>query len=84
MSGSVEHRPAQPFRQVPSNESSELCLTPEEAAELLHVSPRTLSGWRITGKGPVFSHVGHKVVYTRRRLIEFIQQNEKTSTSQTA
>ena len=44
-------------------------LTPEQAAEYLHVSLRTLANWRCSRKGPAFrKHSRTAVVYVQAEL----------------
>ena len=50
-------------------------------ADYLGVSPRTLEGLRVRGGGPPFVKVGGRVVYRVARLEEYLQQQERTSTS---
>lgn len=39
-------------------------MTPEEAAEYLRLSPRTLERYRYMGSGPRFRRFGRKIRYT--------------------
>jgi predicted DNA-binding transcriptional regulator AlpA len=44
-------------------------LTPDQAAEYLHVSPGTLANWRTARKGPRFRrHTARTVVYVQSEL----------------
>lgn len=52
-----------------------LSLTPEQAAERLAVSPKTLSNWRSLNKGPNFFKVGATVRYLEADLLAFIDEN---------
>ena len=56
-------------------------LTPEQTAELLHMSPNTLSSWRWKGRGPEFIKVGRNVRYDRADVDAWLRDN-KTSFSQ--
>jgi hypothetical protein len=48
-------------------------LTPDELAEKLRVSPRTLTQWRYLRKGPTWIRVGHRSVrYPIRSLEEWL------------
>ena len=40
-------------------------LTEDQAAETLHVAPRTLQRWRVTGDGPAFCRIGPRRVAYR-------------------
>lgn len=49
-------------------------LTPEEAAALLRIEPRTLSNWRAKRQGPPFVKIGLRCVrYRRADLLAFIR-----------
>lgn len=52
-----------------SSQNSAALLTPEEAAEILRISARTLSNWRALGKGPPYRKVGGRVVYPRATML---------------
>ena len=48
-------------------------LTPEQAAEYLHVAPDTLAVWRCTGRYDLkFVKIGSRVFYDESDLEEFI------------
>jgi len=44
-------------------------LTPRQAAELLHVSPRTLLRWRKEGGGPPYTRAGATLILYSRDAI---------------
>lgn len=46
-------------------------MTPEEAAQLLRISARTLSNWRSAGTGPTYKKIGGRVVYPRQAVVSF-------------
>jgi excisionase family DNA binding protein len=48
-------------------------LTAEEAAELLHVSLRTLRRWRTQGTGPPVVWVGRSPRYLRAEVLEWVR-----------
>lgn len=52
-------------------------LLPEEAAEFLGVSPHTLRGWRVQKKGPLYRKTGKGVIYLRKDLEAFLENNKK-------
>lgn len=56
-------------------------MTPEELHKELRgaVSLNTLRAWRSTGKGPDFVKAGHKVLYKREAVEEWLEQNAKES-----
>lgn len=61
-------------------------LTGTQAAEVLGVSPRTLSGWRSRGGGPRFLKLGSAgrtspVRYSRAALEKYQSERERLSTS---
>ncbi len=47
-------------------------LTEDEAALVLEVTKPTLRSWRARNRGPPWSHIGRKVVYSEDGLREFI------------
>jgi Helix-turn-helix domain len=50
-------------------------LTQEEAAALLHKSPRVLRFWRTAGIGPAYVKLGKTVLYNRDDLITYVRSN---------
>lgn len=48
-------------------------LTPQQAAEFLGVSTRTLQRWRTSGEGPRFTQRRQVVRYARRALEEWLE-----------
>ena len=44
-----------------------------EAAAYLHLSPRTLERYRVTGEGPRFLKLGRRVLYRRDDLDTWIE-----------
>lgn len=56
--------------------------TVEETAALLGLSPTTLNGWRVTGRGPVFLKLGKSVRYSDEAIEAFKTQGQRRSTSQ--
>lgn len=56
-------------------------LDTNEAAAYLHISPRTLEGWRVRGGGPVFVKLGRRVLYDEYDLEEFVDSARRESTS---
>ncbi len=47
-------------------------LTTKEAAAALGLQAKTLEGWRVAGKGPVFCKLGRTVTYPLAPLLTFI------------
>lgn len=48
-------------------------LTPEQAADLLHVSPRTMEEWRRTRSGPPWRRMGRHVRYLYREVLVWFE-----------
>jgi Helix-turn-helix domain len=61
--------------------SAQIFLSAQEAAELLRISPVTLSRWRIEGRGPEYRNFGRRVVYARADLIAWADAQRRRSTS---
>lgn len=59
-------------------------MTTDQAAELLGVSPRTLEDWRYRGCGPSYRKLGRSVRYLKSQVIEWAEEAETESTSQTS
>jgi|GEM_PF-3296534 len=58
-------------------------LTETEAADVLGVSPRTLSNWRCRGGGPDYVKMGSKAIrYRLNALNEFIDERTQNNTSE--
>ncbi|MDY7091570.1 MAG: helix-turn-helix domain-containing protein [Acidobacteriota bacterium] len=56
-------------------------LSTVEAAEFLHLSPKTLEGYRCRGGGPAYRKHGRKVVYRLDELEAWSAAGNRTSTS---
>src|ERR1700739_4892559 len=54
----------------------------EKAAARLHVSPRTLEKWRVTGFGPPYYKVGRLVLYSLHELDEWIDRGRRLPSSE--
>ena len=53
-------------------------LTPEEAAQQLRISPRTLNKWRSVGRGNInFVKIGRCVRYRASDIQDYIERNIK-------
>jgi excisionase family DNA binding protein len=61
--------------------SAQIFLSAQEAAELLRISPVTLSRWRIEGRGPEYRKFGRRVRYGRTDLITWADAQRRRSTS---
>jgi len=54
---------------------SRATLRDHEAAELLSVSTSTLRSWRSQRRGPDYSRLGRRIVYTIESLQRFLREN---------
>lgn len=45
-------------------------LTPQQTADLLRVSIKTLANWRVSGRGLRFVRVGVRIRYVRRHVLD--------------
>jgi excisionase family DNA binding protein len=53
-------------------------MTPDQAASMLGISPRTLAAWRSTGRYALpYIKVGSKVRYPRKKLIDWLSTQPK-------
>jgi hypothetical protein len=68
--------------QRPASENPKWLLGTTEAAELLGLSPHTLSKWRVTGMGPPFQSLGRRCLYDPERLRRWATSREMKSTSE--
>lgn len=63
-------------------------MTPDQVADLLMVSPRTLAGWRLRGQGPKFVRLGNKgremIRYRSSVILAWIEAHERQTTEGTA
>lgn len=58
-------------------------LTPQEVADMLGLTERTLERWRITGEGPRYSKLSRSTVrYLRDDVIEFVADRMRANTAQ--
>lgn len=57
-------------------------LTPEQAAQLLGLSDRTLATWRSTGRHSLpYIRVGGRIRYSKAALTAWFQSRQRTSTA---
>ena len=68
-------------REDPTVRPASSVLNTRAAAAFLGVSPRTLEGFRVRGGGPPFVKIGGAVRYRLASLEEYLQDQERTSTS---
>lgn len=52
-----------------------------QAAESLKLSPRTLDGFRYTGRGPRYAKLGRRVMYDPADLAAWVESRKRTRTS---
>ncbi len=79
---SARERRATALARVERAAKGELRLNRQaRAAELLGVSPRTLEGWRVAGRGPRWAKVGRAVVYRTQDLEDYVSARSATSTA---
>lgn len=57
-------------------------LTPDQAAEYLHLTTGYLATLRVRGDGPQFAKLGRRVVYTREWLDKWVAANMYENTAQ--
>ena len=62
--------------------SIERLITEEDAADILFIRPKTLSHWRVEGKGPTYKKIGGAVRYSISDLEKFIREATYKSTTQ--
>jgi excisionase family DNA binding protein len=53
----------------------------DQAAQFLGVSVRTIQSWRVTGSGCPYVKLGRAVRYQKSKLIEWIEQNTRITTT---
>lgn len=58
-------------------------LRPDQVAEYLHISERTLERWRMCGEGPQYLSLSKKLIrYAAEHLREFLAGRVKANTAQ--
>lgn len=57
-------------------------LTSDETAIRLHLSPGTLSNWRVQGRGPRFVKFGAKVLYPEKEVLEYEKRAVRQNTAE--
>lgn len=66
-----------------STPSSEEFLTTQQLASALHISRRTIEGWRVTADGPPFIRAGsRRVIYRWGSVLDWLASREVISTSE--
>jgi predicted DNA-binding transcriptional regulator AlpA len=72
--------PGRPAREL--NLQDERLLTPKEAASFLRVSDSWLAKARMRGDGPPFLKVGRSIRYSRAALVQWLNGQLRSSTSE--
>lgn len=70
------------MKNTETNKNMAQLHTVQEAAKFLRCSVACLNRWRVVGGGPKFLKLGRRVLYRNEHLMEFLRENEKTSTSE--
>ncbi|KUJ64244.1 MULTISPECIES: helix-turn-helix domain-containing protein [Streptomyces] len=69
-----------PARLISAPASGEEHLSPREAAQLIRVTPKTLSNWRALNIGPRYTKLspgrGGRIRYSRSAIAEFLSVRE--------
>jgi predicted DNA-binding transcriptional regulator AlpA len=76
---------ADPIKAVMEQVEAELprLLTPQEVADMLGLTERTLERWRITGEGPRYSKLSRSTVrYLREDVATFVADRLRANTAQ--
>lgn len=66
---------------MPASKSVTL-LNTAETAELLGLRPNTLELWRVAGRGPTYKKVGRAVRYVEVEVLKWLEDQTRSSTSQ--
>ena len=56
--------------------------TPDETAEVLHTSPRTLERRRLDGTGPKFVKLGRRVLYRPEDVDTYVSEHTVSNTAE--
>jgi len=70
-SGTLDERPRRRRRASPPDDT-EMFLSARKAAALLTLSPRALNRFREDGTGPPYFRLGHRIVYAREDLLDWV------------
>lgn len=66
---------------APLTTAADDLIAPPSAAQEMGVTTKTLSNWRVAGKGPGHYKIGGKVMYRRVEIRAWLAQQRRTSTS---
>ena len=70
----MERLPHTEATTIESGQPMPELLTPEQAGELLEISPSTLRKWRSLREGPTYTKVGGSVRYLRDDLVAYLHE----------
>jgi len=65
-------------------ESTHDLLTADDLADIVHASPRTIIRWRSEGRGPAYVKAGHRVLYRRADVMEWLERHKVTPVREVA
>ena len=54
----------------------DMYLTSSQAAEKLHLKPNTLEIWRHKNRGPKYSKIGGKILYSEHDIKAYVADNQ--------
>ena len=75
------HNDRDPDRLAHQHRAIEELLPEKAAAEVLHISVKTLQAWRVRGCGPEFVKLGRRILYRATSLRRHIEEHTYRSTS---
>jgi predicted DNA-binding transcriptional regulator AlpA len=70
-------------QQSTADDEMDSLLNQKQAAQVLGISVRTLERHRVAGTGPRWARLGRLVRYRESDLVEWIERNLRSSTSET-
>ena len=79
-SGTLDEGPPRRRRASPPDDTA-MFLSARKAAALLTLSPRTLNRFREDGTGPPYFRLGHRIVYAREDLLEWVWSKRESPDS---
>ena len=79
-SGTLGEGPPRGRRASPPDDTA-MFLSARKAAALLTLSPRTLNRFREDGTGPPYFRLGHRIVYAREDLLEWMWSKRESPDS---
>jgi hypothetical protein len=70
-----------PYNQLAGTPKPPTLFSTQQAAEILHVSRRTLEKWRVTGDGPAYLKIGRLCFYAEPGINHWLGTRVRRSTS---